>query len=256
MSSPHYTHHQLNHEQYHDKSDAYLNSAVHAEGVEFARMQQLIRQHNIQRLLDIGCGGGHATYQLAGQVRDMMAYDLVTDMVDLVIRESHRRGLTHVSGEVGCAEQLPFADHSFDGIVSRFSAHHWQDVPQALRQMRRVLRPHGLCLIVDIVGHSHPVINNFLQTIETIRDPSHVRDYSLSEWLALTEQAGFTVQSVEKHRIRLDFAQWVARMQTPAHAVHTIHDLQHRASDDVRQYFRIEADGSFSPEVMLLVLTT
>ena len=38
----------------------------------------------------------------------------------------------------GYAETLPFADASFDVVISRYSAHHWHDVGQALREVKRV----------------------------------------------------------------------------------------------------------------------
>ena len=54
-----------------------------------------------------------------------------------------------------------------------------------------------------------------LQTIEVIRDPSHVRNYSIKDWVHFIEDAGFELTILEKQTLKLDFDSWVQRMKTP-----------------------------------------
>jgi thiosulfate reductase cytochrome b subunit len=82
-----------------------------------------------------------------------------------------------------------------------------------------------------------------------------VRNYTVAEWIAAATHAGFTVQRVRRHRIRVDFATWIERMRTPETMVAAIHALQAAASDEVRAYFAIEPDGSFLLDVMMLEAT-
>ncbi|ENX42635.1 class I SAM-dependent methyltransferase [Acinetobacter sp. NIPH 2100] len=249
------TQHQVNQQQYQDKSQAYLTSTVHAQGIEFQKMQQLIQSHQIKTVLDLGCGGGHVSYQVAPFVDHVTAYDLTPSMVELVAEQAKQKGLVNIAAQQGVAELLPFADQSFDCIISRYSAHHWQNVAQAMAEMYRVVAQQGKVIIVDILGNSNPVMDTFFQTIETIRDPSHVRNYSLREWAGFAEYAGFTVETVEKQHLDLEFQSWTERMQTPEYAVQTIRDLQRKTSDQTRQYYQIQTDGSFRSEVAYLVLT-
>ncbi|MCU4580973.1 class I SAM-dependent methyltransferase [Acinetobacter gyllenbergii] len=249
------TQHQVNQQQYQDKSQAYLNSSVHAQGIEFAKMQHLIQSQQLKTVLDLGCGGGHVSYQIAPFTDQVTAYDLTPSMVELVAQQAKQKGFDHVKAVQGAAESLAFADQSFDCVITRYSAHHWQNVAQAMAEIRRVLVPQGKVIIVDILGHSNPVMDTFFQTIETIRDPSHVRNYSLQEWMRFAEYAGFRVETVEKQYLDLEFKSWTERMQTPEYAVQTIRDLQQKAADQVQQYYRIQADGSFSSEVLYLVLS-
>jgi hypothetical protein len=79
-----------------------------------------------------------------------------------------------------------------------------------------------------------------------LRDPSHVRDYTAEQWLAFLERAGFAVTNVTKRRLRLEFASWIARMQTPSVLADAVRDLQQRASAPVAAHFELEADGSFT----------
>ena len=228
---------------------------MHAQGIEFQKMQQLIQSHQFQKVLDLGCGGGHVTYQVAGFVDEVVAYDLTPSMVELVSTQAKQKGWNNVIAQQGAAEKLLFIDQRFDCVITRYSAHHWQSVAQAMHEIYRVLTQDGKVIIVDILGNSNPVIDTFFQTIEMIRDPSHVRNYSLEEWMHFAEYAGFKVETVEKQRLDLDFQSWTERMQTPEYAITTIRNLQTKASEPVQRYYQIKADGSFSSDVAYIVLS-
>jgi hypothetical protein len=60
------------------------------------------------------------------------------------------------------------------------------------------------------------------------------------------------VGAVRTFRIRIDFASWIARMQTPALQAQAIRTLQDAASTEVRAYFGIEADGSFQLDALVV----
>jgi hypothetical protein len=84
-----------------------------------------------------------------------------------------------------------------------------------------------------------------------LRDCSHVRNYARAEWEAALARAGLTCDASRLYRVRLDFAAWVARMDTPAVQVDAIRALQAAVSRDVTDYFETAADGSFSIDVAL-----
>ena len=125
--------HDVNQQQYQNKSEAYLKSTVHAQGIEFQKMQELVQQNHYKHILDLGCGGGHVSYQIAPFVEQVVAYDLTPEMVQVVETEAQCKGLTHVVGHVGAAEHLAFGTDRFDCIISRYSAHHWQNIGQAMQ---------------------------------------------------------------------------------------------------------------------------
>lgn len=242
-------------QQYQDKSSNYLHSTVHAQGAEFAKMRQLVQDNQLAHILDLGCGGGHVSYHIAPSVKSIIAYDITPSMVELVQSEAQKRNLTNITIQIGMAENLSFADHQFDAIITRYSAHHWQNVPQAMLEMHRVLAKDGKVVIIDVLGNSQPVLNNFLQTIETIRDPSHVKNYSLAEWLYFAEITGFCVETIEKQKLALNFDSWVARMHTPDTNVQVIRHLQKNCATHVKQYFGIDDAGNFNTDVIYLVLS-
>src|SRR6185437_12969138 len=135
------------------------------------------------RALDLGCGGGHVSFAVAPHVCEVVAYDLSAEMLAVVATAAHERGLRNLATQQGVAERLPFADASFDYVFSRWSAHHWRDLEAGLREAARVLKPGGTAVFIDTATPAQALLDTFLQAIELLRDPSHVRDYSQVEWV-------------------------------------------------------------------------
>jgi SAM-dependent methyltransferase len=250
MSARDHTSHVV--DQFGAQASAYVASAVHAAGADLDRIGALIRGMPDARVLDLGCGGGHVAFAAAAAGASVTAYDLSDEMLAAVAAEAERRGLARIETRQGAAETLPFPDSAFDAVLTRYSAHHWRDVPAALAEARRVLKPDGLLVVCDIVSAEDPLLDTHLQAVELLRDPSHVRDYRVSEWHALLEAAGFAPGAAMASRPRMEFASWITRMRTPLPLVTAIRALQEAAPSEVRTHFQIEADGSFLLDSILI----
>lgn len=231
--------------QFGSQAAAYVASSVHAKGEDLALVAEAIAARGPAHVLDLGCGGGHVSFAAAPVAAQVVAYDLSSDMLAAVAGEATRRGFANIATRQGSVEQLPFADASFDMVLSRYSAHHWGDVPAALQEAFRVLRPGGTLVIADAVAPARAVCDTFLQAFEMLRDPSHVRDYSIREWQAMLAAAGFILGTTTPGRQPLEFTSWITRMRTPPVFVEAIRALQAAMSEEVRQHFAVEADGSF-----------
>lgn len=237
--------------QYAPRAQAYVTSAVHANGADLDQIESLAMPG--ARALDVGCGGGHVSYRLARGGMDVTAYDLTPAMLDVVAADAARQGLTRIVTRQGLAESLPFADASFDLVASRFSAHHWRDAEVGLREARRVLRPGGVAVFADSVSPGRAALDSYLQAVEIMRDPSHARDYTAAEWAAMLTRTGFTLTAVTGRRLRLDFTSWTQRMATPPVMIDAIRALQAKMCDEVQTHFAIEADGSFLLDTVVMV---
>lgn len=231
--------------QFGPQAAAYVASAVHAAGADLDLLGERLRSMPGAAVLDLGCGGGHVAFAAAAAGARVTAYDLSHEMLAAVSAEAARRGLSDIVTRQGAAESLPFPEACFDAVVTRYSAHHWRDVPAALREARRVLRPGGLLLVCDIVAPEEPLLDTHLQAVELLRDPSHVRDYRVSEWRAMFAGVGLSCEAGVVSRPRMEFASWIARIRTPAAHVAAIRALQASAPAEVVRHFAIEADGSF-----------
>ncbi|WP_122038470.1 class I SAM-dependent methyltransferase [Asaia bogorensis] len=239
---------------YGPRASDYVSSKTHAVGEDLERLVALLREETPGVALDLGCGGGHVSYAMAPFCGQVVAYDPTLSMANAVRNEAERRGLTRIRPVGGFAESLPFAEGIFDVVASRFSAHHWFDLQAGLNEARRVLRRGGLGIFIDTVAPEAPMADSVLQAIETLRDPSHMRNYRVSEWRRSLESAGFALEDYQPLRLKLDFTSWVARTRTPALHQQAILSLQRATDAGTRQHFAVEADGSFTLDTALFTV--
>jgi len=232
--------------QFSQVAEKYRTSAVHAAGEDLAKLVAAAALSGSEAVLDAGSGAGHTALAIAPFAAQVTGVDLSASMLAQGQRLASERGQANVQFEVGDVEALTFADGSFDVVTSRYSAHHWPHPRTALSETYRVLRPGGCFLLSDIVSYDDFTADTHLQAIELLRDPSHVRDHTVAQWLAMLAECGYTAQIVCTWDVRLQFDTWVERMATPADAVAMLRALLANAPNEVRTLLRIEADDSFT----------
>lgn len=230
---------------YAPRAASYVSSAVHSSGADLDQVEAFVSGCGEARVLDLGCGGGHVSYRAAPHVREIVACDLTPDMLAQVERTAADRGLTNITLQQSAAENLPFDDGAFDIVLCRFTVHHWLQAEAGIREARRVLKPDGRALFIDVAAPAHPLLDTHLQTLELLRDPSHVRNYSAAEWIAMLGHARFVPTGLTARKLRMDFPVWTARTNTPDLFVGALQALQAQASGPVRDHFGIGPDGSF-----------
>jgi ubiquinone/menaquinone biosynthesis C-methylase UbiE len=233
-------------------AEAYLSSTVHSQGADLEAITNTLRGKPESRVLDLGCGAGHLSFAVAPHVGAVVAYDLSTEMIDIVTREAKRRNLGNVSTQEGRVESLPFEDASFDWVCTRYSAHHWTDIRKALRETRRVLKRGGGLIVIDTCAPTNPLLDTHLQTIELLRDGSHLRNYTSTEWKSLLMEAGFVIGAQSVWKIPIDFNAWIGRMKTPPVYVDAIRFLLQKAPREVVDYFQVAEDGSFALDAIMM----
>jgi ubiquinone/menaquinone biosynthesis C-methylase UbiE len=103
-----------------------------------------------RRVLDVGSGTGYLLRELAGRVPkavELTGIDPAPHMVEVAERAASDRRL---SFRAGVAEALPFAEGSFDLVVTTTSFDHWADQRAGLCEIARVLAPKGCLVLADI----------------------------------------------------------------------------------------------------------
>jgi len=110
------------------------------------RTRQCLQLADGDRVLDLAAGTGVSTAELARGGARAVACDFSLGMLRAGRGAKGRRALPFVAGD---ATRLPFADASFDAVVISFGLRNVSDVPRALQEMARVVRPGGRLVVCE-----------------------------------------------------------------------------------------------------------
>lgn len=101
--------------------------------------------------LDVGCGTGLFSIALARALADcrVVGLDLSTGMLRVARRQAARHSLANVAFELGNAEELPFADRTFDAVVAGGLLANLNHRARAVAEMARVVKPGGRIILAE-----------------------------------------------------------------------------------------------------------
>lgn len=230
---------------------AYVSSTTHASGEDLERLIAVAAPRPGEHALDLGCGVGHTLRRIAPLVAFAVGADATLEMMQA------GRGSVVTAPNAAFAQSdataLPFADATFDLATCRLAAHHFSDVAAAFRDVRRVLRPRGRFVLVDNYAPDDPALDTFINELETLRDASHVRNHTITDWRALLEDAGLRA-SVESELMttKITTEGWLERSQTPADRAAEVRRRLRDASSTARDTFHITNTTFTVPKVVIL----
>ncbi len=174
-------------EPWSERAELYRTSKAHSEGPDLDLVVEWAS--GARTALDVATGGGHVGRRLREAGLEVVTCDPAPGMAPDVVCS---------------AEDLPFADGSFEVAVTRVAAHHFADVEAAVRELARVAS--DLVLLVDTLYQGEAG-----EEAERLRDPSHVRNYSEVQWLGFLTAAGVTVEEVRVIEVPIDLEAWLER---------------------------------------------
>jgi ubiquinone/menaquinone biosynthesis C-methylase UbiE len=170
-------------------------------------------------VLDVGGGGGTVAARLS---RASGCSVVVLDPSPAQIRRAERvhRRQPRVTARLGAAGEIPFADQSFDYVVTSCAWKHWPNPSKGVSECLRVLRPGGRFVILEIDGTSSP--SEFWDFAKTSRVPvgmkrAYVR-FAMRTVVGVAPDIGDVRTSFGDHHVsveRLDGAPFCWRRQPP-----------------------------------------
>src|SRR5207248_4980570 len=116
-------------------AESYVSSFSHKSGDDLQRLVELGEWDKGQQALDIATGGGHTALAVAPYVAQITVSDLTPRMLEKARDFLLSQGVTKAQFQVADAEDLPFADATFDRVTCRIAPHHFPDMARAVTQV-------------------------------------------------------------------------------------------------------------------------
>jgi SAM-dependent methyltransferase len=184
-----------------DRAQLYRDSEAHREGEDLDLVVEW--SAGAEKALDIATGGGHVARRLREAGVKVVTVDSAPGMQPDVVS----RG-----------EDIPFADESFDVVVCRVAAHHFDDVSKAVSEMARVSRDR--VIVVDNL-----FLDDAAEQADRVRDPSHVKNWSEGEWRDFFASAGLQVDEVRRLEKPIEVEPWLERAGTGEEDAQRVREL-------------------------------
>jgi ubiquinone/menaquinone biosynthesis C-methylase UbiE len=240
--------HELVKSQFGATASAYTVSNSHTDQVSLDLVVNLAQPKATDVAIDIATGAGHTAMAVAPYVAQMIAYDITPEMLEETAKNAAERGLSNLSTKLGAAEKLPFEDNTFDIVTVRTAPHHYADIKKSVLEMARVVKPGGRVVVMDTTVPEDETLDKEINYIEMRRDPSHVRNYSSSEWQTMLVEAGLQIYYNKtdyfSEQGTLNFKNWTGRMRTPADVVAELDGLFRNASSALKEALKIRLENN------------
>lgn len=222
---------------------AYGESPGHAYGADLGLLVEMVSPQSDMSVLDVATGAGHTAAALAPYVSEVIASDLSAGMVEETRRLFAERGLTNAKAVVMDSELLDFPHNRFDLVTCRIAAHHFLDPQKAVNAIASVLKPNGRFALEDSCSPPEPELDRFINKVETLRDPTHIRAYTEAEWRDMLAQAGLEVADVKFYRKSHNIEEWLDRLGAAPPDKAAVYRAFAEASQEAKRYFDLRFDG-------------
>jgi ubiquinone/menaquinone biosynthesis C-methylase UbiE len=200
-----------NDSQYHNELiiDQFTKQAIPftqngAQSAEYA-VKRLLTISNVTKedtVLDVACGSGLVSCELAKVARHITGIDITPAMIEQANLLKQGKDLSNIKYEIGDVAHLPYADASFSLVVTRYSFHHLVDPYSVLSEMKRVCKRNGRVVVIDT--SPPPDKADMYNYVERLRDPSHVKALTSAELQETFKERGLTIITTDFFRIEKD----------------------------------------------------
>lgn len=195
-------------------------SAFENSGMNFSKKEYLdycvkrIEPGMNDHVLEAAAGTCVCSRAMAPFVKSAVCLDMTPAMLSVGKTEAEKSGIENMTFVLGDVSELPFLDNSFDIVFSRLAFHHFPDINQPFAEMKRVLKPGGKLVMIDMEA-AEESLRNTEDEIEKMRDNSHIRNLSRSEMLSLYEKNGIVVKLCEAVKLKTKLENWLELTSTP-----------------------------------------
>ena len=153
----------------------------------------LVEIHDGWTMLDIGCGGGATLKRLLKRSKGAQVYGI--DISEESVAKARKVNANVLDRQVfvtqGSAEKLPYEDNKFDLVTAVETVYFWPDLPNCLKEVRRVVKPGGRFAIMVEVLESDSVWTDVVEGMTA---------YSPEQLKEMLDEAGFVKTDLHRKK--------------------------------------------------------
>jgi ubiquinone/menaquinone biosynthesis C-methylase UbiE len=193
-------------------------------------MLELAKPQKGDTVLDVACGPGIVACELAKFVSHVTGIDITPAMIEQAKQMQKERKLHNTTWKIGDIITLPFDDSSFSLVITRYSFHHLLNPLKVLGEMIRVCKPDGRIVIIDVTPEFSKA--NEYNSVEKLRDPSHVKAFTFKELRSMMEESGLVNLETKCQNLEMELDKLLEASFLPHRNKEKIHYL---FKDDVQK---------------------
>lgn len=189
-------------DQFTKQAIPFTQNAAHSAEYAVKRLVTLSNVSKKDTVLDVACGSGLVSFELAKVVYHVTGIDITPAMIEQANLLRQQMNLYNIKYEIGDVAHLPYGDESFSIVITRYSFHHLVDPHSVLSEMKRVCIPKGRVVVIDATPASDKV--DMYNYVEILRDPSHVKALTFAELLEMFKEIGLTIINTDSYGVEMD----------------------------------------------------
>lgn len=201
-------------EEFTKQASAYAANTAISDTERIKRLISVADPSPDARALEVATGPGYVALGFADACETAVGIDLTAEPLSIAKRNREKRGSMNAHFLQGDAEFLPLPDGAFDIVVCRFAFHHFEEPGCVLEEMVRVCTPNGIVVVEDLVTSEHKERASYQNRFERLRDPSHVRAYSLGGLLTMFADSGIEIEATHTDTIIQKVDEWLENAKT------------------------------------------
>jgi len=185
-------------EQFSRQALPFSQQPAHSQKSFLNLMLEMSGVNREDHVLDVACGPGLVACAFAARARQVTGIDLTPAMIERAKQLQQEKQLTNLIWQIGNVLPLPFRDESFSLVITRYTFHHFLHPQAVFTELVRVCARGGRILVADTT--MTPEKRDFFDMEEKLRDPSHTRTLTPTEFLQMA--ADLKLQEVRTRFIK------------------------------------------------------
>jgi ubiquinone/menaquinone biosynthesis C-methylase UbiE len=164
---------------------------------------KMLRPKKNEKILDLACGIGLATIEIAKRVKTETTYgiDITKELIDEARKNAKKANIKNIKFRQSSVKNLPFRDNTFDGMICTNAAHHFHKPLKMFNEIRRVLKNDKKFILIDTCATSKR-IQEFERKLKK-EEKAHYKFFGLKEIKDILNKTGFS--KVEGYRKNYNF---------------------------------------------------